>query len=134
MSHRMLQPGGMPPGRGFSHGVVAEQGRTVWVAGEIGTDAEGTIVGDDLLSQFDQALSNVVAVLAAADARPDDVVAMQIFVTSIDDYRTAANHLAPVWRRHMGQHYPAMALLGISELVDPQAVVEITATAVVPEG
>lgn len=132
--HRLVQPEGLGPGRGFSHGVVAEQGRTVWVAGEIGIDAEGSLVGDDLVSQFDRALHNVVSVLEAADAGPGHVVSMQVFVTSVAAYREAVEALAPVYRRHMGRHYPAMALVGVTELVEPEALVEISATAVVPPG
>ncbi len=130
--HRMVQPDGLPPGRGFSHGAIAEQGRTVWVAGEIAIDAEGSVVGDDLVAQFDQALRNVVTVLGAAGAEPGHVVSMEIFVTSIPAYREAATALAPIYRRHMGRHFPAMALFGVTELVEPKAVVEIMATAVIP--
>ena len=132
--HRIVQPDGMQPGRGFAHAVVAEPGRTVWVAGEIATDADGALVGVDFVTQFDQALGNVVAVLEAAGAAPDHVVAMQIFVPSIEAYRGAAPSLAPVYQRHMGRHYPAMAVLGVTELVDEGALVEIMATAVVPAG
>ena len=130
--HRLLQPDGLAPGRGFAHVAIAEQGRTVWVAGEIGNDAEGNLVGADLVSQFDQALGNVVTVLDAAGAQPIHVVAMQIFVTSVAAYREAAGALGPVYRRHMGRHYPAMAVLGVTDLVEPEALVEIMATAVVP--
>ena len=130
--HRFLQPDGLAPAHGFSHGIVAEQGRTVWVAGEIATDVAGNVVGTDLVSQFDRALGNVVTVLEAAGAEPGHVVAMQIFVTSVADYRQAAAALAPVYQRHMGRHYPAMALFGVTDLVEPDAVVEIIATAVVP--
>ena len=130
--HRLVQPDGMPPGRGFSHAVVAQEGRTVWVAGEIAIDAAGRVVGDDLATQFDQALANVVDVLRAAGAEPGHVVAMQIFVTSVPDYRAAASDLGPIYRKHLGRHYPAMALVGVVELVEPDAVVEIMAAAVVP--
>ena len=122
------------PGRGFSHAAIAEQGRTVWVAGEVATDAEGNVVGDDFVSQFDRTLGNIVAVLEAAGAEPGHVVAMQIFVTNVSDYSEATTDLGPVYRRHFGRHYPAMALIGVAELVEPGAVVEIMATAVVPEG
>ena len=130
--HQLVQPDGLPPGRGFSHGAIAEQGRTVWVAGEIAIDAEGNVVGADLVSQFDLALANVVAVLEAAGAEPGHVVSMQIFVTSVPAYRAAATALAPIYRRHMGRHFPAMALVGVADLVEPEAVVEIMATAVIP--
>jgi enamine deaminase RidA (YjgF/YER057c/UK114 family) len=132
--HTLVQPQGLAPGRGFSHGAIAEQGRTVWVAGEIASDADGAIVGVDLATQFDRALANVVTVLEAAGARPGHVVSMQIFVTSVADYRRAASDLGPIYRRHFGRHFPAIALVGVTELVEPAALVEIVATAVVPDG
>ena len=130
--HRLVQPEGMVPGRGFSHAAIAEQGRTVWVAGQIATDAEGNVVGTDFVAQFDHALGNLVTVLGAAGAEPGHVVAMQIFVTNVSDYRDAAKALAPIYRRHMGRHYPAMGLFGVTELAEAGTVVEIMATAVVP--
>jgi enamine deaminase RidA (YjgF/YER057c/UK114 family) len=130
----MLEPDGLPPARGFSHAVAAEQGRTVWVAGQIATDAAGTVVGETWAEQFDVALGNVVVALRAGGAEPHHVVAMQIFTTDVAAYREASRELSPVYREHMGRHYPAMALVGVTELVEPAALIEITATAVVPAG
>lgn len=130
--HSMVQPDGLAPGRGFSHTVVANNGKTVWVAGEIGIDAEGRVVDGGWAGQFDQALANVVTALAAGDADPGHVVTMQIFTTDIAAYREAAPDLAPVYSNHFGRHYPAMAVVGVTELVEPAAVVEIMAIAVVP--
>ncbi len=131
-SHRMVQPEGLPPGRGYTHAVVSGVGRTVWVSGEIGTDTDGRIVAGGWTDQFDRALANVVTALRAAGAEPDHVVSMQILTTDVGAYREAAPDLAPVWRRHMGRYYPAMAVVGVTELVEPAARVEITATAVIP--
>ena len=130
--HSMIQPDGLSPGRGFSHAVVAEAGRTVWVAGEIGIDADGNLVDGGWAEQFDQALSNVATALAASGTEPGHVVSMQIFTTDVAAYRDAAPALAPVYQRHFGHHYPAMAVVGVTELVEPAAVVEIMAVAVVP--
>lgn len=130
--HRLIEPDGLPPGRGFSHAVVAEAGKTVFIAGEIGAQSDGHIVDGDWVAQFDQALANVATALAAAGADPGHVVAMQIFTTDVAAYRAASPDIAPVYRRHFGRHYPAMALVGVTELVEPRAVVEIMATAVIP--
>lgn len=130
--HSMIQPDEIAPGRGFSHAVAAEAGKTVWIAGEIGLDAEGHIVEGGWADQFDQALRNVVIALAAGGAEPGHVVSMQIFTTDVAAYRAAAPDLGPVYGRHFGRHYPAMALVGVTELVEPAAVVEIMAIAVVP--
>ncbi len=132
--HRPVQPEGLVPGRGFSHAMVADGGRTVWVAGEVASDADGNIVGDGWVEQFDRTLGNVVKVLHAAGAETDHVVSMQIFTTDVAGYRSALVEVGEAYRRHMGRHYPAMALVGVAELVEPLAVVEIMATAVVPSG
>jgi enamine deaminase RidA (YjgF/YER057c/UK114 family) len=98
----------------------------VHVAGQIGR-------GSTLVEQFGAALDHVVAALAAAGARPEDVVSMQIFATDVAAYRASTRELGEAYRARFGRHYPAMALLGVSELVDPSALVEIVAVAVVPE-
>ena len=131
--HEMIEPEGLPPARGFSHVVAAERGRTVWVAGEVAMDADGTVVGETWAQQFDAALGNVVTALRAGGAEPHHVVSMQIFTTDIPAYRAASPELGPVYGEHMGRHYPAMALVGVTELVEPAAMVEIMATAVVPD-
>lgn len=131
--HLRLQPEGLPPGRGYSHAVSAEAGRTVWIAGQVGADATGDVTGS-WLDQFDRALGNVVIALRAGGAEPGHVVAMQVFTTAMDGYRAAVPRLGELWRHHMGRHYPAMAVVGVTELVDPNAVVEIMVTAVVPGG
>ncbi len=130
--HEIVDPGGLMQARGYSHAINAAEGRTVWVAGQIAADAGGAIVGETWAEQFDVALGNVVTCLRAADAEPHHVVSMQIFTSDIAAYREAIAGLGPIYRRHMGRHFPAMALLGIAELVDVGAVVEIMATAVVP--
>lgn len=119
--------------RGYSHAVTAGAGRTVWVAGQLAADASGSVVGSTFVEQFDLALENVVAVLRAASAESHHVVTMQIFTTNIDAYLASTKELGPIYRRHMGAHFPAMAVLGVAALVDPAAVVEIMATAVVPK-
>ncbi len=130
--HELFSPEGMVEARGFSHAVAAGAGRTVYVAGQIGVDARGVLVGNDLVSQFDAALGNVVGALAAAGAAPEHVVAMSLYTTAMDEYRTGLSEIGRVWRRHMGRHYPAMAMLGVTELVEPGAVIEVVTTAVVP--
>jgi enamine deaminase RidA (YjgF/YER057c/UK114 family) len=131
--HRLVNPEGLPRPSGYTHAVVAEPGRTVHVAGQIASDAGGTCVGETLVDQFGLALDNVVAALAAAGAAPDDVVSVQIFVTDVETYRNATRELGEAYRRRFGRHYPAMTLVGVTELFDPAALVELVAVAVVPE-
>ena len=117
-----------PQPRGYANGRIGE-GRVLHVAGQIGWDAEGRFAGADLVSQFGKALDNVIAVVRAAGGAVEDLAAMTVFVTDIDAYRTAGKELGGVWRARMGKHYPAMALVGVTHLVERQAVVEIQAVA-----
>lgn len=120
---------GWPAPRGYANGMTGE-GRVLFVAGQIGWDASGAFAGDDLLAQFDQALANVVAVVEAAGGTATDVASMTIYVTDIEAYRTAGKQLGAIWRARLGRHYPAMALVAVAALVEPRAVVEIQAFAV----
>lgn len=126
---RALQPEGWPRPRGFSHGIVAE-GRTVFVAGMIGWDAAGEFAGDDLPTQVGQALRNVLAVLAEAGAGPENVVRLTWYVTDRHEYNASQKAIGAAYREVMGRHFPAMAVVEVSGLVEERAKVEIEATAV----
>lgn len=127
--HEMVNPPELGPAIGFSHATVA--GRTVYLGGQTAQDSTGKIVGDDIVSQFDRALSNVVTALTAAGGKPDDIVSMVIYTTDMAAYRGSLKALGRAYQSRLGRHYPAMALLGVTELFDPQAMVEIIATAVI---
>ena len=113
--------------RGYADGRIG-RGQVLHVAGQVGWKA-GVFEAQDLIGQFAQALDNVLAVLAAAHAHVHDVAEMTIYVTDIAAYRAARKELGPVWRARMGTHFPAMALVAVSALVEPAAVVEIQAVA-----
>lgn len=131
-SHSLLDPEGLGPTAGFSHGVVAADGRIVFVAGQVGSDATGAIVAGGLVAQFDVALGRIVRVLAVAGGRPEDVVSMTLHTTAMAQYRDQRTEIGAVYRRHFGRHYPAMTLVAVVELVDPAALIEVTTAAVVP--
>ncbi|MET0832251.1 MAG: RidA family protein [Acidimicrobiia bacterium] len=131
--HRIVAPEGLAPAVGFSHGIVAAEGRTLHVAGQIAVDADGAPVGGDFATQFDASLGNVLTVVEAAGGAPGHIVSMTVFTTDIDAYRASLRDLGGIWRRHMGLHFPAMALVGVAALVEPDALVEITAVAVIPD-
>jgi enamine deaminase RidA (YjgF/YER057c/UK114 family) len=131
--HEFLNPDGLLPGRGFSHVAVPAAGRTVYIAGQTAHQADGRVKGRTMAEQFDAAAANLVAALAAAGARPEHLVSMQIFVTDVADYRGSLDHIGPSWREHIGQHYPAIALFGVTELFDPDARIEIVSVAVIPD-
>ena len=130
--HEILNPETLPKPVGFSHAVVAAAGRTVYLGGQAGLDREGDLVSDDIVEQFGQAAANVVRALTAAGAAPDQLVAMQIYVTDVSEYRSRLDDLAKAYQTYFGKHYPAIALLGVNELFDPRVKVELVCTAVVP--
>lgn len=125
-----LLPPGWPRPRGYSNGIAAT-GRMVFVAGQIGWDTSGRIVSADFAQQFRQALVNTLAVLAEAGAGPEHVCRMTWYITSREDYTAALAELGAHWKALMGRHYPAMAVVIVSGLVEPEAKLEIETTAVV---
>jgi enamine deaminase RidA (YjgF/YER057c/UK114 family) len=131
---RTLQPPGWARPRGYANGIAADAGGTlVFVAGQIGWDAgTGAFPDADLTGQVRRTLQNVLAVLAEAGGRPEHVVRLTWYVTNRHDYLKNAREIGAVYRELMGSHYPAMAVVEVSALVEAQAKVEIEATAVVP--
>jgi enamine deaminase RidA (YjgF/YER057c/UK114 family) len=125
-----LQPPGWPRPRGYANGVAAT-GRQVFVAGQIGWDETGAIVSADFGDQFRQVLVNTLAVLAQAGAGPEHVCRMTWYVTSREDYAAALPALGAHWQALMGRNYPAMAVVIVAGLIEPDAKVEIETTAVV---
>jgi enamine deaminase RidA (YjgF/YER057c/UK114 family) len=130
--HVIINPDGLLPPVGFSHAVVAAPGRVVHLGGQTGHLADGSLP-DGLVAQFEQACRNLVVALRAAGAAGEHLTALQIYVTDMAGYRTALRELGAAYRRHLGRHYPAIALLGVAGLFDPDALVELVATAVVPD-
>lgn len=128
--HSLVNPDGMPPARGFSYGVVAGGGRTLHLAGITG-HAEDMTISDDYVEQFGAACDGVARVVVEAGGQPDDVVSMVIYTTDVDQYRSRTKEIGDVYRRVFGKHFPAMALIGVDELVDPKAKVELVCVAVV---
>jgi enamine deaminase RidA (YjgF/YER057c/UK114 family) len=126
----VLQPPGWPRPRGYANGVIG-QGRVVFVAGQIGWDAEGRLAAG-LLAQTEQALRNVLAVLREAGAGPPQVARMTWYLTDLPAYRAAGPQLGAIWRELFGRHYPAMSAVAVAGLVEPLACVEIEATAILP--
>lgn len=130
--HQIVTAPGLAPPVGYAHAVRAAPGRTVWLGGQTALDAAGTVVGTSIAEQFDVAAGNVVAALDAAGARPADLVALTIYVTDVAAYRAALPDLGTVYQRHFGKHYVATALLGVAELFDAEAMVELVGVAVIP--
>jgi len=131
--HSVVNPATLAPAVGFAHVVVPASGRTVWLGGQTGIDEAGRVVGPSLVEQFDRAAANVVVALAGAGAAPEHLVSMLICTTDMPAYRSALPELGAAYRARLGRHYPATALLGVPELFDPAALVELICVAVVPD-
>ena len=129
---KRLLPPGWPRPKGYANGISA-RGRTIYTAGVLGWDESETFVSDTLAGQFAQALRNIVASLAEDGAGPEHLVRMTCYVTDIDAYRASLAEIGAAWKEVIGRHYPAMALVAVTALVEPKALVEIEATAVVEE-
>ena len=131
--HEIVNPATLAPPVGFSHAAVATSGRTIYLGGQAAHDASGTIVGDGIVEQFAQAAANVVTALDAVGAQPEHLVSMQIYVTDVGSYRASLKDLSTAYRKHIGNHYPAIALFEVTALFDPAALVELVCIAVVPQ-
>ena len=130
MSREVLQPPGWARPRGYANGIVAE-GRQVFVAGQIGWDAEQRFVSDDFATQARQAFLNIVDVLGCAGAGPQHLVRLTWYVTSREEYLGSSAAIGASYREIFGRNFPAMSVVVVAGLVEPRAKVEIEATAVV---
>lgn len=132
--HTVVNPPELAAPVGFAHAVACAAGRTVLLGGQTAQRPDGTIGGATLSAQFDIAMGNMITALRAAGGEPGDLAALTVYTTDVPGYRAALKELGAVYRRHLGRHYPAMALLGVAELFDQEALVELVGVAVVPDG
>jgi enamine deaminase RidA (YjgF/YER057c/UK114 family) len=130
--HRIVRAPGLPAPSGYAHAVVAEPGTLVYLGGQTAQGSDGAIRGRTIIEQFDVAAGNVVAALAAAGGQPQHLVYVTIYVTDVAEYRASLGDLGTVYRRHLGYHYPAMTLVGVSALFDDAAKIELAGAAVIP--
>ncbi|HET9669610.1 MAG TPA: RidA family protein [Casimicrobiaceae bacterium] len=129
---KMLQPPGWASAKGYSNGVAA-RGTIVFVAGQVGWDPQQRIEPGGFVAQASRALSNIVAILAEAGARPEHIVRMTWYVVDKDEYNASLRELGKAYREIIGRHFPAMTAVQVAGLVEEGARVEIEATAVVPD-
>lgn len=132
MSLKFVNPPELGKPSGFSH-AVAGSGKVVFLAGQTALDTTGRIVGDTVVEQFEKALSNLLAALAAAGGLPSDLASLTIYIVDMDDYRANAHAIGAVWKRLMGRRYPAMAGIGVARLWDAEALVEVQGYAVLSD-
>ena len=129
---KVLHPRGWAPPAGYANGIAA-QGIVVFVAGQVGWDAQQKFRSEDLAPQFEQALKNVLAVLAEAGGRAEHICRMTAYCCDKPAYLAARPALGRIWRSLMGKHFPAMSMIFVSDLLDSPGKIELEATAVIPE-
>ena len=129
---QMIQPQHWATPRGYANGIAA-RGRQIFVAGQIGWNAQAQFESDDFAGQVEQALKNVVEVLAAGGAQPRHIVRLNWYVIDKAEYVARQREIGEAYRRVIGRHFPAMTLLLVAGLLEPRAKVEIEATAVIPD-
>jgi enamine deaminase RidA (YjgF/YER057c/UK114 family) len=132
MTHKVLQPAEWARAKGYSNGITA-RGTQVFIAGQIGWDAQQKFTDERLAPQVRMALKNVVRVLEEAGGRPEHIVRLTWYLTSRQDYLDQLAQIGAVYRDVMGRHFPAMSVVEVSALMEKQAKVEIEATAVLPD-
>ncbi len=131
MNLERINPAELGAPSGFSHAVSVTSSRLVFLAGQLGTGRDGTIVPGGVVPQFEQALTNLLTALAAAGGGPGDLVSLTIYITDVEDYQAHGREIGAVWRRLAGTDYPAMAGVGVTRLWVPEALVEIQGIAAV---
>jgi enamine deaminase RidA (YjgF/YER057c/UK114 family) len=128
---QMLNPAGWMRPKGYSNGIAAA-GRMIFVAGQVGWDAQETFRTDDLVGQVRQSLTNIVAILAEAGARPEHIVRMNWYLADKDEYNARLDEIGGVYRELIGRHFPAMTALQVAGFVEHGAKIEIEVTAMLP--
>lgn len=131
MSLQFVNPPELGHPSGFSHAVVGA-GKVVFLAGQTALDATGRITGTDVVEQFEKALGNLLAALGAAGGSPSDLASLTIYIVDMPDYRANSRAIGAVWRRLVGERYPAMAGIGVARLWDEEALVELQGYAILP--
>jgi enamine deaminase RidA (YjgF/YER057c/UK114 family) len=133
MAFTLINPEALGAPSGYSNGLLVDGGgKLLFIAGQIAWDQNQKIVSDDFVEQFDKALSNVIAVLRAADGEPNNIVRLVIYVTNKIEYRERSREVGERYRKHLGKHFPAMVLVQVAGLLDDRAKVEIEGMAVIP--
>jgi enamine deaminase RidA (YjgF/YER057c/UK114 family) len=128
----VLLPEGWAPAQGYSNGIEVEAGRIVFLAGQVGWDAQQRFHSTEIAPQFAQALDNILAVLAKAGGKPQDICRITAFCIDKPAYMAARRELGRIWHERMGRHYPAMSMIFVADLLDHPAKIELEATAVLP--
>lgn len=129
----VLLPEGWAPPIGYANGIEVDAGRIVFIAGQVGWNAQQVFESEDIAPQFEQALKNLLAVLAVAGGKPENVCRITAFCCDKPAYLAVRRELGAIWRRLMGTHYPVMSMIFVADLLDNPGKIELEATAVLPK-
>lgn len=132
MSLQILHPPGWMPPVGYANGISVAAGRIVFVAGQVGWDANQKFQSEELVPQFEQAVKNILAILAEAGGMPGHICRMTAFCIDKPAYLAGRRELGRIWKSLIGNHYPAMTMIFVADLLDFPAKIELEATAVIP--
>ncbi|MBE2246800.1 MAG: RidA family protein [Candidatus Competibacteraceae bacterium] len=133
MRHEIILPDGWPVPKGYSNGILAANGRPLFMAGQVGWTAEEKFNSEALVPQFAQALKNIRAIVEKAGGQTTDICKMTCFCKDREQYIASRRELGKVWKEIMGNHYPCMSMIFVVDLLDHPALIEIEAMAVIPE-
>jgi len=131
-THETILPDGWLMPKGYSNGILAQEGRTLYLGGQVGWDEQEHFSSDKLIPQFEQALKNILAVVNKAGGKPEHICKMTCFCKDRDQYLESRRELGKIWKTLMGNHYPCMSMIFVVDLLDHPALIEIEATAVIP--
>ena len=130
--HETILPDGWPMPKGYSNGILAQNGRTLFMGGQVGWDSNEVFNSEKLIPQFEQALKNIIQIVIKAGGKPEHICKMTCYCKDRDQYLESRRELGKVWKELMGNHYPCMSMIFIVDLLDHPALIEIEATAVIP--
>ncbi|MFC2114446.1 RidA family protein [Bacteroidota bacterium] len=132
LKHENILPEGWPRPKGYNNGILSQYGRTLFMAGQVGWDENEKFKSTDLVPQFEQALKNIMAIVNEAGGNAEDICKMTCFCKDRDQYIASRQEIGKVWKTIMGNHYPCMSMIFVSDLLDHPALIEIEATAIIP--
>lgn len=131
--HTTILPEGWEKPIGYANGILAQKGRMLALAGQVGWNASQVFESEDIVPQFEQALKNILDILNSAGGKPEHIIRITAFCIDKPRYLAVRKELGAIWRKLMGHHYPAMSMIFVADLLDHPAKIELEATAVIPD-
>lgn len=130
--HETILPDGWPSPKGYSNGILSQQGRMLFMGGQVGWDEQEKFHSENLVPQFEQILKNIIAIVTKAGGKIEHICRMTCYCKDRDQYLETRRELGKIWKQYMGNHYPCMSMIFVVDLLDHPALMEIEATAIIP--